>query len=113
MSMVAARPPLLGRISNPASSSHLAEAPLVRGYAQPHLVVTIAVDDGRFFAIGEDIATYGEGDNPNEALRDLLQSLVNLHGELSEDPASLAPELDDQLRRLEALGIGEAAIATP
>jgi hypothetical protein len=68
-------------------------------------VASIVEEYGRFFATTDLLPMYGEGDSPNAAFLDLLASMDNLRRELQRGRGHLSPELAEQLRRLEALGV--------
>lgn len=94
-----------GSLKNHAQARTVSDQHVAHGFAQPNLVVSIVEDGGRFFAITGLLPMYGEGDSLNTAVRDLLASMGNLRHELERGRGHLSPELAEQLRRLEALGV--------
>lgn len=67
---------------------------LIRRYWHSKYVV-VTLDDV--------LPMYGEGDTREEAIEDLLGSLISLRTMLEEDPSNLSPHLADELRILRRL----------
>ncbi len=66
------------------------------------LSVSVHPEAGEWLAVEQRTSMYGEGDSPSEALLDLLLSLRELRGHLTEDDGRLPPELQAQLEALRA-----------
>lgn len=94
-----------GLLGNNSGDARTRPAGFIRGYAQGGLVVEVTHADGQFVATSSDIAMFGEGHTPDDAVRDFVHSLGALHRELAEDPGALSPELAAQLALLEDLGV--------
>jgi hypothetical protein len=66
------------------------------------LSVHVAWDDDQWLAIEIATQMFGEGDTPDEAYRDLFQSLKTYRSELQADASPLAPRLFRHLQLLDA-----------
>lgn len=97
--------PKVSHVENHAEARTVTDPHVAHGFAQANLVVSIVIEDGRFLAATGLLPMYGEGDTMNAAVRDLLVSMGHLRHQLERGRGHLSPELAEQLRRLEALGI--------
>jgi hypothetical protein len=83
-------------------STHLGEANHDSFLTLGSLMISVREEEGEWLAIEHVTSMFGQGDDPDGAFGDLLESLRELRGHLARDDGRLPRGLQEQLEVLRA-----------